>query len=110
MELSALLFSCILLTAGLWLIFMISSDFKKKRGQGQSVPDAARRISPAARHIPSGTSPRIAGSRQQSSTPPRVESPNASTADIGQALPVDRLQGLNVRVVRETFERFTREL
>jgi len=110
MELSALLFSFILLTAGLWLVFMISGDFKKRSRQEPSVPDAARRIPHAARHVPSGASPRVAGSRQQSSTPPRAESPNASTADIEQALPVDRLQGLNVRVVRETFERFTREL
>ncbi|MDX6696414.1 MAG: hypothetical protein QOF02_4017 [Blastocatellia bacterium] len=116
MELSSILFAFCLLSAGIWLIFTINGDFKEKQRQGQRLAASApvKRL-PAAR--PAAATARAATGRamtnaRQLSPAPTVESPRAAVAPakVEQAGAIDPFQLLNTAVMRETFERFTREL
>jgi hypothetical protein len=100
MDVSSLVFALGLFSAGVLLIFMISGDFKEKKRQVQKIPESVQR-SPHAAHS-------VRAIARQASTPPRVNSVNTATAAAVNVEAVDQLQGLNVAVVRETFERFTR--
>jgi hypothetical protein len=113
MELSSLVFALGLFSAGVWLIFMISGDFKAKKRQVQQIPPGPRRGAqqPARRASIAGAQrSSTAVSTRQPSTPRHVEAVGNSLAAVEKAGAVDPLQGLSVAFVRETFERFTREL
>lgn len=110
MEISSLLFALGLFVAGIWLIHVISGDFKEKTRRAQRIPDVQRRRPHAARHV----SPAARGVAASSALLPppmqKADSAYAPTAGVERVGPIDLLQDLNAAVVRETFERFTREL
>lgn len=106
MEVSSVLFALGLFMAGIWLIFIISGDFKEKKRRAQRIPDMHRRRPHAARHVSSGARGVAESSAQQQQPPvPDVD----STAGVEKAGPTDESQGLNTAVVRERFEKFTSE-
>lgn len=109
MEIGSLLFALGLFMAGIWLIFIISGDFKEKKRRAQSIPDVQRRRPHAARHVSSGARGGAESSARQTQPASKADSPGASTAGVEQAGPTDESQGLNTAVVRERFEKFTSE-
>jgi hypothetical protein len=100
MDLSSLVFALGLFSAGVLLIFMISGDFKEKKRQVQRIPDSVHRSPHATHNVPAVA--------RQPSTPSRVNTGDATRTMAVTVETADQLQSLNVAVVRETFERFTR--
>lgn len=112
MEFSSLVFALILFSAGVWLIFMISGDFKGKNKQAQHVPTPARRNPPRSPHVANTPARAHAfNSPRQVQTPKPAGAVNSSLVVVEQATAgaADPLQSLSVGLIRETFERFTRE-
>ncbi len=111
MDLSSLVFALILFSAGVWLIFMISGDFKGKKKQAQQIPPPAHRIAPQPRRAANTAARAHAfGNTRQAQTPKPAVAVGSSLAVVEQAsAAADPLQSLSVGLVRETFERFTRE-
>jgi hypothetical protein len=112
MDLSAFLFSLGLLLAGIWLVFAISGDFKEKKRQAQRIALPGNRnplTAAAARQTAHGQG-RIAPSAARTPPPPVNMLAEAAPAGTEKAAAVDQFQGLTVSSIRETFERFTREL
>ncbi|HEX7997619.1 MAG TPA: hypothetical protein VF528_04305 [Pyrinomonadaceae bacterium] len=101
MEVSSLVFALVLFSAGVLLIFLISGDFKGKKVQVQRIPDAPQRSPHVAPRVSKGT-------RQTSTPPPRLNAVKPAPATAARVETADQFQGLNVALVRETFERFTR--
>jgi hypothetical protein len=97
---------------GIWLIFIISGDYKEKKRQEQRMIAAPIRHPPApARPAAAPVArPRAAPSSLRSATPPALDSPDAASAGIEKSASLDQWQGLSVSAIRETFERFRREL
>jgi hypothetical protein len=117
MELSSLLFSLGLLSAGIWLIFTISGDFKEKQRQGQRLDGAHAKRQPIARPAANAAARRAMTNAPRLSTALPLEAPRAAAATAAARASVeqtkatvDQFQHLNAAVLRETFERFSREL
>jgi hypothetical protein len=118
MELSSLLFSLGLLSAGIWLIFTISGDFKEKQRQGQRLDGERSRRPPIARPATNAAARRAMTNAPRLSTALPLEAPRAAAAATAAArasveqtkATADQFQHLNAAVLRETFERFSREL
>jgi hypothetical protein len=111
MEFSSLVFALVLFSAGVWLIFMISGDFKGRKGQVQQIPPAPHRNPQRPRPAPiTGARPHAFNSTRQTPTPQHVGAVGNALVVVEQAVAADPLQSLSVGMVRETFERFTREL
>lgn len=108
METNSLLFSLGLLLAGVWLIFTINNDLKEKRRQVQRVLDTPRRNPQMAHRVSNGVWRETENNARHRPSPPPVEASKAATANSKKADVTDPWQTLNAAVVRETFERFTR--
>lgn len=109
MELSSLLFSVGLFSAGIWLIFTISGDFKEKRRQGQRT--ASVRPPHPARRVSSSRAPGItATSALRISTTPPVDAPRAQPNEVDKQTSTDPFERLTAAFLRETFEKFRRDL
>ncbi|HEY0405371.1 MAG TPA: hypothetical protein VGC89_06570 [Pyrinomonadaceae bacterium] len=110
MELSSLLFSLGLLSAGIWLILTINGDFKEKQRQGQRLAAAPAKQQQLARP-PAAATRRAMTNARRLSTAPTVDSPrSAAPPTAEQAEATDQFQHLNAALVLETFERFRSEL
>lgn len=110
MELSAILFSLGLFSAGIWLIFTISGDFKEKRRRVQRIEGVPRPSTHLARHASRSAPERaVSGARQLSTVKP-VVAPGVAANAVEKFGTVDPFEGMNAAFLRETFERFTREL
>lgn len=108
METSALLFSLGLLLAGVWLIFTINSDLKEKRRQVQRIPDTPRRNPHTMPRVSNVVQRETGNSARHKPSPPPLEASKAPTAKSKKADITDPWQTLNTALVRETFEKFTR--
>lgn len=110
MEISSLLFSLGLFSAGIWLIFTINGDFKEKRRQGQRTAGVPRPTPHLARHAARNAQGRAIGNARQLSASKPVSAPRATPNDVEKRGVTDQFEGLNAAFLRETFEKFKREL
>lgn len=110
MDVSSLLFAFCLLFVGVWLIVSISGDYKEQRRHEQRIPDRPRRNLRAGHNDASRARTRVTSNARQPSTPAPVETLKTSSVGVEKVGTVDQLQHLNVAFLRETFERFQRDL
>lgn len=109
METSALLFSLCLLLAGVWLIFTINSDLKKKRRQVPQVPETPRRNPHVAHRVANVVQRETGNSARHRPSPLPINASNGVAANSNKADAIDQWQTLNTAFLRETFEKFTRD-
>jgi len=109
MDLNSLVFALGLFSAGVWLVFMISGDFKGKKKQVQRIPNAPRRSPQTGRNVATSAQRSAANSARRPTTP-QVNVVNNSPAAAERVVAADSLQNMNAAILRETFERFSREL
>ena len=109
MDLNSLVFALGLFSAGVWLIVMISGDFKEKKKQVQRIPNAPRRNPQVGQRVAPSAQRNTANVARRPSTPQAV-SINKSPAAAEGIVAADSLQNMNAAMLRETFERFSREV
>jgi hypothetical protein len=108
MEISSLMFALGLLSAGIWLIFMINGEFKGKQRHGQRFPPAPNRNQPLARQTSTARRTATTTALARPDAPPAPAVKIASVPD-EQKRTTDKWQSLDASVVYERFEKFTRE-
>jgi hypothetical protein len=110
MDLSTLLFSLILLSAGIWLVYNVSGEFKSKNRQAQSFADAPYRRPQVVRRNAQAARNSLERVSRPSASAMKIDAPQASTARLETLGAADQLQSLSASFVREKFERFQRDL
>jgi hypothetical protein len=110
MDVGTLLFALILLSAGIWLIYNVSGDFKEKGRQGQRFADVPYRKP----HVANRSTPGACNSLERVShtypSAPKIDAQKASAVRLERLITADPLQSFSESFVREKFERFQREL
>lgn len=111
MDIGALLFALGLLMVGIWLIFKMSSDLKEKTRRPQAVAITPQRKPQPARQVSARVRQPLESRPRALEPPPAPQTERIGASPAGgerSAAGADQWEYLNVAMLRETFEKFTR--